>query len=44
MSVLDSFLKTITSTSLWSAIISTIGIIALGYILVKVKVFKVEWS
>ncbi|RXY96700.1 malate permease [Malacoplasma penetrans] len=35
---------TLSSTGLWSAILSTIGIITLGYLLVKIKVFKAEWS
>lgn len=44
MNVKDTLVNTLTNTDLWAAIVSTIGIIALGYILVKVKVFKQEWK
>lgn len=44
MNVKDTLISTLTNTDLWAAIVSTIGIIALGYILVKVKVFKQEWK
>ncbi|QZX49466.1 AEC family transporter [Mycoplasma sp. E35C] len=42
--ITETLSKTLSNTDLWAAIISTIGIIALGFILVKVKVFKQEWK
>lgn len=36
--------QTLTNVNLWAAICSTIGIIALGFLLVKVKVLKLEWK
>lgn len=39
-----AFVDTLTNVNLWAAILSTIGIISLGYILVKVKVFKADFS
>ncbi len=38
------FVETLSNVKLWSAIVACIVIIALGYILVKVKVFKQEWK
>lgn len=38
------FTQTLSNVNLWAAIVSCIAIIALGYILVKVKVFKQEWK
>ena len=42
MNVTDTLVSTLSNVNLWAAICSTIIIIALGYILVKVKVFKGE--
>lgn len=44
MNVGEIIQNTLTNVDLWAAICSTIGIISLGYILVKVKVFKQEWK
>lgn len=44
MNVTDTLVSTLSNVNLWAAICSTIIIIALGYILVKVKVFKGEWK
>lgn len=40
----DIFVDTLSNTKLWAAIVACIVVIALGYILVKVKVFKQEWK
>ncbi len=40
----DSAITVLTSSALWGAILATILIIALGYILVKIHVFKAEWK
>ncbi len=41
---MDNFINTLENVNMWAAIVSAIAIIALGYILIKVKVFKADWK
>ncbi|WP_238523090.1 AEC family transporter [Mycoplasma crocodyli] len=43
-SVSEQLIKVLTNQTLWGAILASILIIALGYILVKMKWFKLEWK
>ncbi len=40
----DTLVNVLTNVNLWGAIIATIFVISLGYILVKTKVFKADWK
>ncbi|MBN0919651.1 AEC family transporter [[Mycoplasma] gypis] len=44
VTVKGALISTLSNTGMWGAIISTIFIIALGYALVKLHVFKTEWK
>ncbi len=41
---MEYFIDTLKNVDMWAAIISAIVIIALGYILIKVNVFKEDWK
>ncbi len=44
MDIANILTSVLSNVNLWGAICSTILIIALGFVLLKVKVFKVEWK
>lgn len=44
LSIQDTFISVLSNTDLWGAIISTIFVISIGYLLVKIKVFKSSWK
>ncbi|AKU79889.1 AEC family transporter [Spiroplasma turonicum] len=43
-SVTDALVNTLSSWNIWSAIIATISVILLGYLLAYKKIFKQEWE